>query len=123
MKLSLRERYITGQVLGRGGFGITFIAQDYKTRELVTIKEFFPDTMVTRGATNSAVPFSKRQNSDFTYGKTTFLEEAKILTQFNVHPNIVVVKSYFEENGTTYFSMEYVEGVSLQSYVNAHSFV
>lgn len=115
----LGGRYITGRVLGQGGFGITYIAQDPKTTELVAIKEFFPDTMVTRGATNSAVPFSERQNGDFTYGKTTFLDEAKTLAQFNGHPNIVGIKSYFEENGTAYFAMEYVEGSSLQHYVNS----
>ena len=116
----LGGRYITGQVLGQGGFGITYIAQDYRTKELVAIKEFFPDTMVTRNATHSAVPYSQRHREDFEYGKATFLEEAKTLAQFNGYPNIVGVKSYFEENGTAYFAMEYVEGVNLQSYVNSH---
>ena len=116
----LGGRYIIGHVLGQGGFGITYIAQDYRTKELVAIKEFFPDTMVTRNATHSAVPYSQRHREDFEYGKATFLEEAKTLSQFNGHPNIVGVKSYFEENGTAYFAMEYVEGVNLQSYVNSH---
>lgn len=116
----LGGRYITGHVLGQGGFGITYVAQDYKTKELVAIKEFFPDTMVTRNATHSAVPYSQRHREDFEYGKATFLDEAKTLAQFNGHPNIVGVKSYFEENGTAYFSMEFVEGVNLQSYVNSH---
>lgn len=116
----LGGRYITGHVLGQGGFGITYIAQDHRTKELVAIKEFFPDTMVTRNATHSAVPYSQRHREDFEYGKATFLEEAKTLSQFNGHPNIVGVKSYFEENGTAYFAMEYVEGVNLQSYVNSH---
>ncbi len=81
----LAGRYITGRVLGQGGFGITYVAQDHRTKSLVAIKEFFPDTMATRGAGNSAVPYSGQRGEDFTYGKTTFLEEAKTLALSLIH--------------------------------------
>ena len=41
-------RYIVGRVLGQGGFGITYAAQDYDTKGLVAIKEFMPETLATR---------------------------------------------------------------------------
>lgn len=114
----LGGRFITGRVLGQGGFGITYIAQDHQTGGRAAIKEFFPDTMVSRGAANSAVPFTGQRGDDFTYGKAAFLSEAETLAQFNENPNIVHVYSYFEENGTAYFAMEYVEGASFQEYIN-----
>ena len=114
---ALGGRYITGRVLGQGGFGITYIAQDYRSKELVAIKEFFPDTMAARGTGNSIVPYTGQRGEDFNYGKTTFLEEARTLAQFNDAPGIVHVYSYFEEFGTAYFAMEYVDGMSLQKYI------
>lgn len=116
----LAGKYITGRVLGQGGFGITYAAQEHRTGELVAIKEFYPDTMAGRGASNSVVPFSGQRGDDFAYGKTTFLDEAKTLAEFNQNPNVVHVYTYFEENGTAYFAMEYAEGTSLQQYIKDH---
>ncbi|MBQ1317646.1 MAG: leucine-rich repeat protein [Lachnospiraceae bacterium] len=113
----LGGRYIVGRVIGQGGFGITYAAQDYKTKEKVAVKEFFPDSMAIRGETGAAVPYSGQRGDDFTYGKATFLEEAKTLAEFNDVDGIVHVYSYFEENDTAYFAMEFVDGVSFQSYI------
>ena len=113
----LGGRYITGRILGQGGFGITYCAQDFKTRERVAIKEFFPDTMASRGQGNSIIPYTGQRSVDFQYGKAAFLEEARTLAQFNDQPGIVHVYSYFEEFGTAYFAMEFVDGVSLQTHI------
>lgn len=117
---ALGGRYVTGRVIGQGGFGITYLAQDYQTKELVCIKEFFPDSMVSRGETNYVAPYSGQRGEDFTYGKTTFLAEAETLAQFNDVPGVVQVYSYFEENCTAYFAMEYVEGANFQNYIDDH---
>ena len=113
----LGGRYITGRVLGRGGFGITYMAQDFQTKQRVAIKEFFPDTMASRGQGNSIVPYTGQANEDFNYGKNAFLEEAKTLSQFVNESGVVHIHSYFEEFGTAYFAMEYIDGVSLQKYI------
>lgn len=116
----LAGKYVICQALGQGGFGITYVAEDYKKKEKVAIKEFFPDTMVTRGPNNSIVVHSGAAGENFLYGKDCFLEEAKTLAEFNGNKNIVRVISYFEENGTAYFAMEYIEGESFQDYIKSH---
>ena len=87
----LAGRYITGRVLGQGGFGITYIAQEYKTGNRVAIKEFFPETMSARGSSNAIIPYSGHFGQDFLYGKEAFLEEAKVLAQFNHASNVVSI--------------------------------
>lgn len=113
----LYGRYIVGKVLGQGGFGITYLAQDYKTKKNVAIKEFFPDTMATRTGFASVTPFTGDRSEHFSYGKSTFLNEAKTMAEFTGQESIVQVYSYFEENNTGYFVMEYVDGCSLQHHI------
>ena len=113
-------RYIVGRVLGQGGFGITYLAQDYQTNELVAIKEFFPDTMATRTNSTMVAPFTGERGENFAYGKTSFLDEAKIMAEFNQNPNVAGVRMYFEENNTGYYVMEYVEGCSFEDYIKQH---
>ena len=113
----LNGRYIIGRILGQGGFGITYTARDHQTGELVAVKEFYPDSMVTRTDLTEVTPFLGERGENFAYGKETFLQEAETMAQFIGNPNIVRVYSYFEENGTAYFVMEYVDGVSYLDYL------
>lgn len=114
----LAGRYILGRVLGQGGFGITYLAWSVRDKTRVAIKEFFPENLVTRrsGSTQVSLLAADREES-FRFGKEQFLAEAKTLAQFTQNPNIVGVHSYFEENNTAYFTMEYVEGKSLKSFL------
>ena len=113
----LNGRYIIKDVLGQGGFGITYKALDYQTREYVAIKEYYPRMIVTRDPSYNVVPQTGQNDHDFDYGRSQFLEEAKTLSEFIGNPGVVKVYSYFEENGTAYFVMEYLEGVSLSEYL------
>ena len=114
----LGGRYITGRVLGQGGFGITYVAQDYTDKKLVAVKEFFPEQLAMRSGSTVST-FSGEREDAYRYGKECFLSEAKTLSEFIGNPNIVRVYSYFEENGTVYFSMEYIDGVSLLEYIRS----
>lgn len=116
----LAGKYITGRVLGQGGFGITYVAQDHKTKQLVAMKEYFPDTMASRDAEHTVTAYTGTAGDNFNYGKDCFLEEAKTLAEFIGNENIVRVFSYFEEYNTAYFAMEYIEGESLESYIKTH---
>lgn len=112
----LSGQYVVEKVLGQGGFGITYRAKDHKTGGCVAVKEFFPDTMATRTNT-TVVPYTGERGEDYAYGKECFIEEAKTLAQFIGNENIVRIYNYFEENGTAYFVMDYVEGISLEEYI------
>lgn len=113
----LNGNYILGRVLGQGGFGITYVAQDHRTKTCVAIKEYFPDTVAARVGGYTVSPYSSEKEESFQYGKARFLEEARTLAEFAEDPNIVRVYSYFEENDTAYFVMELVGGMSFQQYI------
>lgn len=116
----LNGRYIVGRVLGQGGFGITYLALDTQLGAKVAVKEFMPSELATRvdGTTVSVLAESKTEA--FTYGAERFLEEARTLAKFIGHPNIAGVTSYFDENDTSYFVMDYIEGISFKTYIAGH---
>ena len=113
----LAGRYIVGKVLGQGGFGITYVALDYKTKQLVAIKEFFPNSVATRTHKISVSLISKDCGELYQSALEKFMKEARTLAEFNNNPNIVSVYAYFEENQTAYIAMEYLEGGSFLEYL------
>ena len=112
----LNGEYTIKRVLGQGGFGITYEAVLDKNGESVAIKEYLPETMASRDD-NTVIPYSGERGENFQYGKECFLEEARTLSQFIGNMGIVGVKKYFEENGTAYFVMEYIQGRSFKDYL------
>lgn len=114
----LNGKYMLGKTLGQGGFGITYLGCDLTTHEKVAIKEYLPDGMATRTASNTMVSvYSSQNDGSYQAGMQKFLDEAKILARFSSNPYIVNVKSFFNENGTAYYVMEYIEGATLKEYV------
>lgn len=110
------NKYIIEGVLGQGGFGITYLAQNVNTRKNYAIKEFFPKEYC--GRDESTMHVITHLDTDFIERfKRKFIKEAGIMMSFH-HPNIVRVYECFEENKTAYYVMEYIEGESLSSYVN-----
>lgn len=112
----LAGQYTIEKVLGQGGFGITYKAKDFKTNQNVAVKEFFPDTLVYREVTK-VISYSGERTENFEYGKQSFLQEAQTLAEFIGNENIVRIYSYFEENGTAYFVMDYIKGKSFDEYL------
>ena len=68
-------------------------------------------------ANTTVVPFSDERGEDYKYGKECFIEEAKTLAQFIGNDGIVRIYNYFEENGTAYFVMDYIEGTTFDEYI------
>lgn len=115
----LSNRYIIGEVLGFGGFGITYKAWDNKLETIVAVKEFYPSGIVNRTpGTKEVILYAKKRKNEFYSGKDRFLDEAKNMAKFNSEPNIVNVYEYFEENNTAYIVMEYLDGISLSQHLD-----
>ena len=114
----LMGRYLVGRVLGRGGFGVTYLAYDLKESRRVAVKEYLPDTLAYRMPGNTKVfTYSGAKQEDFRLGSEKFYEEAQTVARFSGHPNIIHVYDFFYENDTAYFSMEYMEGGDLRQYI------
>lgn len=119
--MELSRRYIIGTVIGFGGFGTIYKAWDQTFNKIVAIKEYYPTTFLSRIPGEKQVNvYDKKNLNEFEKGKKEFLEEARNLAKFNSHPNIVNVYDFFEENGTAYFVMEFLEGCNLKVFLQAN---
>ena len=115
---TIHQRYIIGQEISSGGFGIVYKALDSKYNTIVAIKEYFPSGLVNRFlGENEVVLVAGKRAKEFDYGKKRFIDEARSIAQFNGHPNIVSVFDYFEENNTAYIVMEYLDGQTLSEHI------
>jgi serine/threonine protein kinase len=108
--------YRIKRVLGAGGFGITYLADEMALARLVTIKEYFPADFAARRSTSDASPRSQECAEDYKWGLERFIEEAQTLARF-VHPNIVRVYRYFRANNTGYMVLHFEEGGSFKAWL------
>ncbi len=108
------EEYQIGQVLGSGGFGITYYAWDTHLDKAVAIKEYLPNEFAVRYEDTTVAPKSSSDAETYEWGLTRFLEEARILAGFD-HPNINKVYRRLEAHGTAYMVLEYLPGESLSA--------
>ncbi|MEO5330662.1 MAG: SUMF1/EgtB/PvdO family nonheme iron enzyme [Magnetococcus sp. YQC-5] len=116
---SLILHYRIEQVLGQGGFGITYLALDTQTNEKVAIKEYFPRAVAIRESDGKVRPKSSSEQDvqQFQWGLSRFRQEILTLAKFD-HPNIVPVLNFFEILDTVYMVMPFVEGESLKAYLD-----
>ena len=108
------EHFRIEAVLGKGGFGITYLAVDLQLGKRVAIKELLPDTIATRIEGLTVVPHSAGMQESWEWARERFLEEARTLATFS-HPAIVGVHRLLEASGTVYMVMDYVEGESYEA--------
>ena len=116
----LNGKYLIGQALGEGGFGITYVGTDTKLELKVAIKEYYPSGFANRSNTISAeisCGMGGERTEFFEKGRMRFLDEAKTLAKFSGFRGIVNVRDFFEENNTAYIVMEYLEGKTLKEYL------
>ena len=105
--------------LGQGGFGITYLAIQTALDRKVAVKEFFMPNCCSRDGDTTIVTMGNNS----TYGmaeqyKRKFIKEAKTIASLD-NPHIIRIHDVFEENGTAYYVMEYLEGGDLKSRVHA----
>lgn len=117
----LKERYKIEEVIGAGGFGITYRAWDPLLQSYVAIKEYYPSGIATRSADSSkvCVPVGQERR-EYHRGRIRFLKEAQDVARFQSEPNIVSIYDYLEENDTAYMVMEYLHGCTLKQYIREH---
>lgn len=111
------EEFEIEQVLGRGGFGVVYLAIDHTLGQRRAIKEFLPGLVAERGRDGVQVTARSRSGSAeyrlaYQQGLNRFLDEARILARLD-HPHIVRVYRVLEANGTAYLVMPYYEGKAL----------
>ena len=110
----LHDRYLTGVILGSGGFGITYKALDRKRRKLCAVKEYVPLGYSTRSSDGMTLTSTNREKEEiYEYGKNKFMAEANLLRNLDHIPSVVNIFDSFLENGTAYFVMEYIDGITL----------
>lgn len=114
----LAGKYLLGAPLGKGGFGITYIAMHLPDEKIVAIKEFFPANLAVRDTDNeTVVPADDTKAVYYRTGMKSFSEEGRILYLLSDIEHIVHVTEQIQANNTTYLVMEYVPGISLKKYM------
>lgn len=109
----LRGIYRIDGFLSSGGFGNTYVATNIEFDETVAIKEFFMKGITERDGDHTTISVSNSENNDcFKEQKEKFKKEARRLRKLK-NEHIVKVHDLFEENGTAYYVMDYVDGENL----------
>ena len=112
----LEGKYLVGEMLGQGGFGITYIGFDLLLEQKVAIKEYYPMStgMVSREGHSTVVWSSAMMGKTGTQKVfDSFLKEARKMAKLGGIPGVVGVKSVFIQNETAYIVMDFIEGETL----------
>ena len=96
---------------------MTYLAEQVMARRKVCIKEFFPKDYYKRDEDSVSISLlSDSFKENMSRFKTKFIKEAQTIAALD-HPNIIHIHDVFEENGTAYYVMDYIEGESLSEHV------
>lgn len=116
----LKGRYLIGNVIGQGGFGITYAGFDLMLEMKVAVKEYFPSGSAMRTAGSSSQvqwDMTSGERQKWMDGLERFLKEAKKMAKLDSVPAIVRVRDAFRDNQTAYIVMDFVEGDTLKNYL------
>lgn len=101
------------RVVGVGGFGIVYLAQDHSLERQVALKEYMPAALAARGNGSQITVRSAAFAETYAVGLRSFVNEARLLARFD-HPSLVKVYRFWEDNGTAYMVMPFLRGVTLR---------
>jgi serine/threonine protein kinase len=106
-------------VIGQGGFGIVYLAHDLTLDRRVAIKEYMPSALATRTQAMTVAVRSSRHTETFAAGLRSFINEARLLAQFD-HPSLLKVHRFWEGHGTAYMVMPYYAGTTFGRLLAQH---
>ncbi|GAA4346950.1 hypothetical protein GCM10023165_31750 [Variovorax defluvii] len=106
------------RIVGQGGFGVVYEAWDPTLERVVAIKEYLPSSLSTRQGDGTVVPLSEQHRETFDLGMRSFINEARLLAQFD-HPSLLKVYRFWQERGTTYMVMPFYRGDTLRQALQA----
>jgi serine/threonine protein kinase len=109
-------KYLFKGVLGSGGFGITYLAEDVTLNRKVAIKELLPNDFATRIDGTTVVAKTRSEKENLAWARARFVDEGRALAACE-HPNVVDVYEMIEANGTAYMVTKYEEGRSLERWL------
>ena len=104
--------------LGEGGFSIVYLAWDHVLEREVALKEYMPSSLAARDGATRVFPRSERHRETFDLGLRSFINEGRLLAQFD-HASLVKVYRFWEQNGTAYMVMPFYKGITLKERVRA----
>lgn len=114
----LQGRYLIGVRIGEGGFGITYSAFDLFEKRRVAIKEQMIVGVVVRQGINLVQENPTEEEREYYLEcQEKFLQEAKALQDLKEKNGVVDILNSFQENGTSYIVMEYLDGKDLKDYL------
>lgn len=114
----INKNIIIGRVMGRGGFGLTYLCYDTKKDKKIAVKEYFPYGTAYRSKNGKDVLTTDEKAAEaLKKGAESFYREAETISQFGRSGGIVNIYDHFRENGTVYIAMEYLNGITLKKYV------
>jgi len=102
------------RTLGIGGFGIVYLARDHALERDVAIKEFMPAHLAWRSTDTHVSVRTAAQLKTFESGRRSFVNEARLLARFD-HPSLLKVYRFWEDHGTAYMAMPYLQGQTLSA--------
>ncbi len=114
----LSEEFEIVGLVGQGGFGIVYLAEDHSLQRRVAVKEYMPASLAMRGDDASVVLKSERDADTFRIGLRSFVNEARLLARFD-HPALLKVYRFWEAHGTAYMAMPYYAGQTLKQIIEA----
>ncbi|MEO6362069.1 MAG: protein kinase, partial [Caldimonas sp.] len=101
------------RVVGVGGFGIVYLANDHSLEREVALKEYMPASLAARGKGPQITVRSSSFAETYAIGLRSFVNEARLLARFD-HPSLVKVYRFWEDNATAYMVMPFLQGVTLR---------